>query len=189
MSRSSLAGCAFAGIAALALSTMFVPPRAAAQDPAGPASLAPLVTWSGPDSTIKEATFQRVIDDAAWLKLWEKHTGRAAQRDNIGRPFIPKINFERCMVVAIFQGARVNCNGVVVESVIVAPDRIVFRFDVSGYQTAAAFDDRSGRGGAVDSTPFGIFVMPRSSKSLVIEENVQDLKDHPPQWKERARFD
>ena len=190
MSRSSFVRCAVAGIAALALSASFAPSRANAQDPAGPAAaLAPLVTWSGPDSAIKEATFQRITDETTWLRLWEKHTSRAALRDNIGRPLIPKINFERCMVVAIFKGTQVNSNGVVVESIVQEPDRIVFRFDVSGYQTAAGLDDRSGRGGAVDCTPFGIFVMPRSSKSLVIEEDVQGLKDHPPQWKERARFD
>jgi hypothetical protein len=145
----------------------------------------PLVTWFGRDSAVKEQSFYRVTDDDGWLRLWEKHTGQPAKRGNFDQPFIPKINFDKCMVVAIFKGAKVNSNGVIVLSVTEDEKRMLFRFDESTFQTFG----QDARGGAVDVTPFGIFVLPRSSKPLVLEENVQGLKDQPEKWKERARFD
>jgi len=43
--------------------------------------------------------------------------------------------------------------------------------------------------GGNDVTPYLICVLPRSAKPLVIAEDVHRMKDEPPQWKERARFD
>jgi hypothetical protein len=165
------------------------PGAARAADSSTGATLRPMVTWSGPDSAIIDPSYLRITSAESWLQLWERHSGKPAQRDNIGEPFIPQIDFERCMVVAIFKGRKFNSNGVLCVSLAESGGQLVFRFDERTFQTAAALDDTSGRGGAVDVTPYGIFVVPRSNKSLVIEENVQRLKDHPARWKQQARFD
>ena len=51
-----------------------------------------------------------------------------------------------------------------------------------GYQTAGP------DGGGKRATPYGIFVLPRSDKELVVEEGVRTLKNEPPKWNELARF-
>lgn len=152
----------------------------APSDQAG--SDAVLVAWQGPDSAVTERGYFRVQEEEDWIKLWERHIGKPAERDNIGRPFMPRVNFERCMVVAIFQGEGWNSNGVTVESISQDDERILLRFDESTYQTAGI------DGGGVKCRAFGIFVLPKSDKPIVIEENVQGLIGHPAQWRERARL-
>jgi hypothetical protein len=104
---------------------------------------------------------------------------------------IPRIDFDQCMVVAIFLGPQRNSSGVIVSSI--TPNErgeLVFRFDESTYQTAARLD--APEGAATQSPPvkpFGLFVIPRQDSALIVEENVQGLKDTPPQWKQRARFE
>jgi hypothetical protein len=153
----------------------------AAAEIADVASLAPLVTWQGPDSAVAQAGYFRIADEEGWVKLWERHVGEPAKRDNISRPFMPRVNFDRCMVVAIFKGDATNSNGVTVESVSQDDERVLLRIDESTYQTSGP------DGGGVKCRPFGIFVLPKSAKPVVIEENVQGLKDQPEKWKERAR--
>jgi hypothetical protein len=43
-------------------------------------------------------------------------------------------------------------------------------------------------GGGVQATVYGFFVLPRSSKTVVLEENVQNYLGQPPEWKERANL-
>ena len=63
-------------------------------------------------------------------------------------------------------------------------------YDEMTYQTSSGLnDDDGGRGGAVDVTPFGFFVLLRSNKPIVIEDNVQGLKDNPARWKDRAKLE
>jgi hypothetical protein len=51
------------------------------------------------------------------------------------------------------------------------------------YQTAGGID-----GGRVPVTPYAFVVIPNSAKLVLIEENVQSLKEKPPVWSERARL-
>ena len=57
------------------------------------------------------------------------------------------------------------------------------RFDDMSYQTAGGID-----GGRVPVTPYAFVVIPNSAKLVLIEENVQSLKEKPPVWNERARL-
>lgn len=159
---------------------------------AGSGALDPLVTWIGPKSLIREPKFMRAMNPGQWSQLWEQHAGNPPA-DSVGTPFIPRVNFEKCMAVAIFQGATTNSNGVTIVSIADEANRILIRYDESTYQTSGGpSDGRDGaecRGGAVDVTPYGIFVVPRSNKPIVIEENVQGLKDEPVRWKERAKLE
>jgi hypothetical protein len=198
MSRSCRAAFGWAGMAfgltvcavtatVLAGQQVAVGPGNAAPQAAGKGAFDPLVSWYGPKSAIREAKFTRVTNAEQWAKLWEEHEGKPTAVDNVGAPFIPRINFEKCMVIGVFQGATVNSNGVLIEGVAEEPDCIRVRYGEMTYQTAGGLN--GGGGGAVKVTPFGIFVVPRSNKPIVIEENVQGLKDNPAQWKARAKLE
>lgn len=161
------------------------PVRLPEREPGNPATgpFDPLVFWSGPDSQITERRFERVMSDDAWQKLWEAHTGKPVEIRNTGGPAMPQVNFDKCMVVAVCQGKSWNSNGVYCAQVIDEPERIVFRFDERSFQTFGP------GGGGVAVKPYGFFVLPRSTKAIVIEDNVQNLKDEPQKWKQRASFD
>ena len=59
----------------------------------------PSQVWTGGchhhDSKITEKRFVRVIDQAAWEKLWREHTGDKDAK-------VPKVDFEKEMVIACF---------------------------------------------------------------------------------------
>lgn len=165
------------------------PASAAPQAVKGGKSLAPYVTWWGPDSAVKEPTFVKVTSADAWTSLWEKHTGGPLKRDNIQRPVgLPTVDFDQCMVVAIFNGRRHNTNGVIIESIVEMGDRIVVHYDESTYQVAYGLGAGEKPPAIPELHPFGIFVLPKSDKPIEIEENVQGMKNEPAKWKPRAKL-
>ncbi len=56
------------------------------------------------------------------------------------------------------------------------------RFRDKFCQTRGAGPDGGGR----QTTVYGFFVLSRSGKTVVLEENVQNIKGQPPVWKKRA---
>ena len=93
------------------------------------------------------------------------------------------------MVIAIFDGAGANCSGLDVVTITDAKDQIAFRFEDKPDGTL---------GGAGDVKPFGIFVVPKSNKSIVIEQKVAAAKDivmglragdTKPTWKKCFEFE
>lgn len=139
------------------------------------------VQLAGPDSKVRERMILRIMDEESWQETWFAHTGANTPRVPLEGPF-PTIDFDHCMVVAIFSGESWNSDGETVESVIEFDDHIRLRFDSMTYQT-------DGLEGGVRVTPYGFFVIPRSAKRLVIEENVQGLIGRPPKWKVQKEFD
>ncbi len=168
-----------AGAAALAAVAARAP-SAAAEPRTDPR---PLVSWSGWDSRVTQRAYHRVADAESWARVWEQHAG-PPQRDATGAPQIPTVNFEACMVIAIFAGAGVNSSGVEIVSITEDEDRLLVRFDQRSYQTMSSGPEDRGR----KVTDYGIFVLPRCDKEVVLEENVQGLIGAPPKWKERQRF-
>jgi hypothetical protein len=60
----------------------------------------------------------------------------------------------------------------------------VVRFEGIYYHAAST----AGSGGGGDRvTPYAFIVLRKPAKPIVLEENVQNLIDHPPVWKEVAR--
>jgi len=107
-------------------------------------------------------------------------------------------------VVAVFQGEGVNNRGVRLVSATQGDEMVVRYYNkyfTTGYgevvYTSKEQWDKSWEGelkpapvagkSGVPATAYGIFVFPRISKPLVIEENVQITKGEPPVWKARAR--
>ena len=138
----------------------------------------PFVSWSGPHSGLPERCHFRITSEKQWRDVWTRHVGDAAEKDTFGYVVVPAVDFERCMVVAVFQGRRENNNGVVAVSVTEDGEQMKVRLQPKPYQTGPVGDP---------VTPYGIFVLPRSAKSLLLEEDAR-RNWGPPVWRERARF-
>ncbi len=168
-------------VAFLAVATVFVAAGlAAAEDNARP-----FVTLTGTDSHVKERSYRRVASEDEWIKIWQRHKGAKESKDYdlFYNPLgLPSIDFEKCMVIAVFQGNGVNSAGLKAVAILEEKDRLALRFQNKSYQTMVY--------GPVDEgdqvTVYGFFVLPRSSKTVVLEENVQNITGQPPVWKERA---
>jgi hypothetical protein len=140
----------------------------------------PYVQWVGKQTHRQESGFVIIRHDAAWQELWQAHTGNQGG----GRYAAPLIDFAHCQVVASFVGPTVNRDGQLARSVQERDDALVVRFESSSFQTAG--DDA--RGGAVDTNPFGIWVIPASHKQVIVEEGHLS-KTGPTRWEAVHRFD
>jgi hypothetical protein len=136
----------------------------------------PLVTLTGTDSHVKECSYHRITSEDEWIKIWQRHTGPRESKDFIPLGF-PIIDFEKCMVIAVFQGNGWNSSGLKTILVKEGKDDIVFRFEDMHYQTMGP------GGGGERVTVYGFFVLPRSDKTVVLEENQQIYLGEPPVWK------
>ena len=68
----------------------------------------PLVTLTGTDSHVKERSYHRVTSEDEWIKIWQRHKGEKESKDYdlFYNPLgLPYIDFEKCMVIAVFQGS------------------------------------------------------------------------------------
>jgi hypothetical protein len=159
--------------------------RGSAEENTARQTISPSVTLTGADSHVKERSYHCVTSEDEWIKIWQRHKGakETTDYDLFYNPLgLPYINFEKCMVIAVFQGSGRNSAGLKAIAVLEDRDGIVFRFEDKHYQTAGP------DGGGKEATVYGFFVLPRSSKTVAFEENVQNLKGKPPVWKERVRL-
>jgi hypothetical protein len=180
LTLAAMAAAVLAGLSQLAPAQPGEAPGRAGK----PAPTTPLVQWAG--STSKhEPGFFLIQDDPAWQKLWAKHTGQPADLAfTQARHLAPKIDFGRCLVVAYFRGRAVNQDGEIATSVQDLPDQVLIRFEPSSFQTSG----EGPRGGAQDTTPFGLWLIPVTQKPIVIQEIRRELKDQPQTLHEVKRF-
>jgi hypothetical protein len=150
--------------------------------------LKPLVEFSGAHSRVDKTTYERITSLKEFRKAYLRHLGKDPERfDEYYNPDnVPTIDFDRCMVIAIFQGSSWNSAGVRVMSITEDSDRLLVRFDNRAYQTSGDFN--TGDGGGRKVTAYGMFVLPRTDKAIVLEEDVNPYLRPPPAWKEVARF-
>jgi hypothetical protein len=175
--KAAALSLAFIGLSAL--------PSTLSEDEPGSYSK-PYVSWSGAHSRIETKRCIRITSEAAWIDLWLDHVEmeKKGPYDRYYNPAgVPEIDFDRCMVVCVFQGKKWNSAGVIAVSVREERECIRIRFDDKSYQTMGP------DGGGDRVTPFGLFLLPASSKRIVLEENVQALMNREPRWKERARLE
>src|SRR5262249_46971048 len=142
----------------------------------------PLTVLTGNDSHVKKRVFLRIASAVDWKRTWLDHLGM--KEDTIYRPAM-EVDFTRCEVVAVFEGALVNSCGLRVDSITESNDAIVVRFDDISYQTASLGKEDKGD----QVSPYAFIVLPKANgKSIVLEENVQSINGRPPEWKEVARL-
>ncbi|CAG0954731.1 hypothetical protein PHYC_00399 [Phycisphaerales bacterium] len=153
------------------------PPMAAVEFPA-------IVQFAGSYSKIEARRIELVADEARWEAVWKEHQGADIEKNANGFETWPTIDFERYSVLCVFGGKGTNTNGWRLVSSVEFADHIRIRYDHWGFQTAS-FD---GPDHGVPTTAFGLFVVPRPGKTLVLEEDVNSIIGAPPRWKERMRI-
>lgn len=139
----------------------------------------PIMVLTGPDSAVAVGATHRIMESDLLESIWLAHLGKTRDQAFAQHAALLEVDLDKAMVVAIFLGDSFNCRGLGVESVVEGKDEVRLRFDGLTYQTGSE---------GVAVRPYAIVVLPRSSKALVIEENVQDLIGKPPVWKEQVRF-
>jgi hypothetical protein len=157
---------------------------ASAEKPAG-RLLKPCVVITGADSHLAARRYLRITSADDWARVWQEHKGQKVteQYDRFYDPLtLPLIDFHDYMVIGIFQGSGSNNAGLRAVSILEEKSRIVFRFGNKFYQTAGP------GGGGEKAAVYGFFVVPRSTKPVVLEESAPVLKGQPPEWKQRITF-
>lgn len=155
----------------------------------------PLVWMAGLDSEIRERTYLRITNAAEWKRLWKRHLG--SKYDRYYGPNVD-VDFERVMVIAIFNGAAANTRGIEVTSVHESEQSILIRFNVLGYQTITGLSTNLGRAATqsakvseeveIPDTSFAFIVLLRSERIVVLDEDKHTRIDDPPAWVEVARL-
>ena len=124
-----------------------------------PRLVPPSSQWRGTDSKIDQREYDRIVNQAEWESLWRRHTGR-----NESPPFI---DFARQMAVAVFsQGAQGDAP--IFAKAVSGKDAIVFYF------TGGAVQQEQGATIGM-AHPYGIYVLPRSAKKLVLKERHESM--------------
>lgn len=142
----------------------------------------PCVAIAGPDSLMDGPKFVRATTPEEWAAVWDAHSSAGKPDLRAADRLRPEVDFSRFMVIAFFRGESWNGDGERVESIDENDERVRIRFDKMSYQTFGP------GGGGVRVRTYGIWVIDRTSKPIVLEENVQGLKNEPATWKERHRF-
>ena len=145
-------------------------------------TIKPCVMITGNHSHVDKPRYLRITSADEWTRVWEEHKGPNTPADCD----LLSVDFDGYMVIAIFQGNGVNSFGLGAVSITEEDKRIVLRYKKTGYQTGSV---DGGDGGAEKVTVYGFFVLPRSPKPVVLEENVSTIiGQEPPEWKERKTF-
>jgi len=155
--------------------------RSRGEDKSEPKALRPILSLDGETSKSTKSRYHRVESTEAWESLWAEHqTGMAKPKRSPREGPRVEVDFKRCMVIAVFDGEMAIANGgFLVESILERGDQFVFRVQGRYYQTGV---------GHPNTTAWAVFVLPRTSKVIVIEENVQRYQGKPPIWKQFAEM-
>ena len=140
----------------------------------------PVVVWSGAHSAIAGPAYMRITSERKWRDLWLRHSGiQPKGYDELhNSPCIPKVDFSRFLVIAVFNG-KANCTqGIRVRSVTEDAKLLRVRFSVQFY---AHFREDI-------TTPYGILVLPRVSKSVIVEQMGANDAKGKPTWHKMQEF-
>jgi hypothetical protein len=152
--------------------------RGAENEAPRPASK-PLMAISGADSHVRKPSYERVTSQQDLSRVWSIHLGTS--QDDAYRPLLD-VDFDRCLVVAIFRGEQRNIRGIQINSLSEAAESVLIRFLEIGYQTAGADNNK-----ALDQ-PYAFVVVLKTNKEIVLQQDIQNMKNAPPKWNEVVRL-
>jgi hypothetical protein len=164
-----------------AIALLFVSVARSAEKFDQPPQSKPLVTLSGANSHVRKPAYERIATPEDWRRVWTSHLGTLPD-SFYGSRF--EVDFDHCLVVAIFRGEETNIRGIQIESLSDSADSVVIRFVELGYQTAGSDNNKP------PDRPYAFLVLPKTNKSIILEERIES-KDvrQPPRWIERARLE
>ena len=139
----------------------------------------PVLFLTGADSRIAQRTYLLITDEQVWEKTWLRHRGLTAQEAFEKRQAMIHVDFRTHLIVAVFQGQGINSRALTVEGITETDNQMLVRFDEWTFQTDA-------RSRGVKSSSYGFILLPKTTKTIVLEENGQGLKNGPPKWKRQA---
>jgi hypothetical protein len=84
------------------------------------------------------------------------------------------------MVVGVFQGQGVKCTGVTPWRILDCQDTLEVFVAGQYYQSL---------GGSHPAAAYGLFIVPKLAKRLLVKDNIQGYIGAPPLWKQIAEFD
>ena len=141
----------------------------------------PLLALDGRESKNTKAGYHRIESPEAWKALWLRHNTGTEKPDKIPVTMPQaEVDFSRCMIVAVFQGKEELCDGYKVHSVLETNDNITVRIQARSF----AVGDTT----VPKTAAWGIFVLPRSTKQLLVELDTKSDKSDPPKWTKVAEF-
>jgi hypothetical protein len=150
-----------------------------------PRPLKPAMVWTGTDSKQAKESFARLGSQKDWEDTWHKHRGR----DKIADSWTcPEIDFDSYMVVAIFHGKSYQNNGIKITAVSEEKDLVRVRYKPTWYQVAIVRGREGDDAHSYDTQSYAFIVLPKSSKAILLEEDVHGINGEPPVWKERAKL-
>lgn len=149
------------------------------------AGIKPSVWWLGSDSKVEAGRIELITDAARWEAVWREHRGDRVEKNANGFEIWPQVDFGTQCVLAVFDGKGKNSNGFFPVGIEDLGAHVRLRYDEGGFQTASFNGPDSG----IATTSYGFMVFPRPVKTLVLEENVQNLIGGPAEWKERKRME
>lgn len=120
----------------------------------------------GQKSSITERQYHLIDNQAKLSEVWRLHSTEPA----------PTLNERTSMSLLIFSGRSVNSLGVKISSVEEQADSIRVRYTQHHFG--------SFRGG-VECQPWAMVILPRTTKPILVEENVQANKWDPDLWEPR----
>jgi len=138
--------------------------------------------WTGEQSQIKEEEYHRITSRQDWKKLWKRHMGKGTAE--------PRVDFNRYMVVGIFMGQQLSVTGTKVLRI----ERINQYQEQSGkykryvnfdFYPMLAFGDNTN---SYPTEPFGIYVIEKTRRPLVIRKNIQFETGSTPKWVHMKTF-
>ena len=140
----------------------------------------PLIALHGRNSKIKKPKVVRITTAEDWQALWMEHkTGSAKPTDIPGDLEYADLDFKKVMAIGMFQGEGSHFAGFSSHSISEVEGRILVRVTAHTYQSGPE---------TPATQAWGILILPRSDKEVVLEHDVQHLLGEPPKWKEWTRF-
>jgi hypothetical protein len=133
-------------------------------------SLQPIVVLSGADTKIVRNAYLKIDSQAEWESIWLEHVGYEKKEKYdyyFNTANIPEVNFEKYMVITIFQSPGKANAGIKAVSIIEKEKEIIFDFEDKVYQYTA--------GSIGPGNAYGFFVLPHSDKKIIIREKIETL--------------
>jgi hypothetical protein len=138
------------------------------------------VSWSGADSEREDARFFPILDGQQFDQVWLDVVIRVGSSRWPTSMLKPRVDGSSCIGFALTAGETWNSHGYELQSIEKIDGAWHVRLRQDTYMS-------HGEGDRV--RPYGIFLLTRvEGATIVVEEDVRDLVNAPPEWKERGRI-
>jgi hypothetical protein len=179
--------CTTASLAPLLVLLTATPPSAAPL--AKEQAAKPIAVLHGANSKIVKERMLRVLSEKDWKELWIEHKLGSVDKKEMPRDFeYLDFDFDKVMIIAIFQGKGCCCDGFTCHSISEDLDRIVVQVNSLSYQAGIASFPSGIVGEIPETQAWGILVLPRSNKEIVLKRVVRDRLTDPLVWEEWITF-